>query len=45
MCFLTSGEAATEAVEHFAHFDRLRTEPAFAPDVEPYLQKIDRAAS
>lgn len=29
----------------FAHFDRLRTEPAFAPDVEPYLRKIDRAAS
>ena len=28
----------------FAHFDRLRTEPAFAPDVEPYLQKIERAA-
>ena len=29
----------------FAHFDRLRAEPAFALDVEPYLQKIDRAAS
>jgi len=29
----------------FAHFERLRKEPAFAPDVEPYLQKIDRAAS
>jgi glutathione S-transferase len=29
----------------FAHFDRLRTEPAFAPDVEPYLRKIDRAPS
>jgi hypothetical protein len=29
----------------FAHFDRLRRHPAFAPDVEPYLEKIDRAAS
>jgi glutathione S-transferase len=29
----------------FAHFDRLRVHPAFAPDVEPYLEKIDRAAS
>ena len=29
----------------FAHFDRLRMHPAFAPDVEPYLEKIDRAAS
>ncbi len=28
----------------FAHFDRLRRHPAFAPDVEPYLEKIDRAA-
>jgi glutathione S-transferase len=29
----------------FAHCDRLRRHPAFAPDVEPYLEKIDRAAS
>ena len=28
----------------FAHFDRLRKHPAFAPDVEPYLGKIDRTA-
>ena len=28
----------------FAHFDRLRMHPAFAPDVEPYLEKIDRTA-
>ena len=27
----------------FAHFDRLREHPAFAPDVEPYMEKIDRA--
>jgi glutathione S-transferase len=27
----------------FAHFDRLRRHPAFAPDVEPYLEKIERA--
>jgi hypothetical protein len=31
--------------EPFAHFDRLRAHPAFAPDVEPYLAKIDRKAS
>jgi elongation factor 1-gamma len=31
--------------EAFAHFDRLRRHPAFAPDVEPYLEKIERAAS
>jgi glutathione S-transferase len=31
--------------EAFAHFERLRRHPAFAPDVEPYLEKIDRAAS
>jgi glutathione S-transferase len=24
----------------FAHLDRLRTHPAFAPDVGPYLEKI-----
>jgi hypothetical protein len=29
----------------FAHFDRLRMHPAFAPDVEPYLETIDRTAS
>jgi elongation factor 1-gamma len=29
----------------FAHFDRLRVHPAFAPDVEPYMEKIDRAVS
>ena len=29
----------------FAHFDRLRMHPAFAPDVEPYLEKIERTAS
>jgi hypothetical protein len=29
----------------FAHFNRLRRHPAFAPDVEPYLEKIDQAAS
>jgi elongation factor 1-gamma len=27
----------------FAHFDRLRKHPAFAPDVEPYMEKIERA--
>jgi elongation factor 1-gamma len=27
----------------FAHFDRLRKQPAFPPDVEPYLEKIDRS--
>ncbi len=27
----------------FAHFVRLRTHPAFAPDVEPYLKKIEAA--
>lgn len=37
---LRSDAAYTEA---FAHFDRLRRHPAFAPDVEPYLEKIDRA--
>ena len=36
------GAAYTRA---FEHFDRLRRHPAFAPDVEPYLQKIERAAS
>jgi glutathione S-transferase len=25
----------------FAHFSRLRTHPAFAPDVEPYLKKLE----
>ena len=29
----------------FAHFDRLRVHPAFAPDVGPYLEKIDREAA
>jgi glutathione S-transferase len=29
----------------FAHFDRLGRHPAFAPDVQPYLEKIDRTAS
>jgi glutathione S-transferase len=27
----------------FAHFERLREHPAFAPDVGPYLDKIERA--
>jgi glutathione S-transferase len=27
----------------FTHYDRLRRQPAFAPDVEPYLAKIERA--
>lgn len=29
----------------FVHFDRLRRHPAFVPDVEPYLEKIDRVPS
>jgi glutathione S-transferase len=29
----------------FAHFERLWVHPAFAPDVGPYMEKIDRAAS
>ena len=32
--------AYTQAV---GHFTRLRKHPAFAPDVEPYLEKIERA--
>jgi elongation factor 1-gamma len=28
----------------FAHFARLRTHPAFAPDMEPYLAKLESAA-
>jgi elongation factor 1-gamma len=28
----------------FAHFGRLRKHPAFAPDVEPYMEKIERAS-
>ena len=28
----------------FAHFTRLRIHPAFAPDIEPYLKKIEAAA-
>jgi glutathione S-transferase len=27
----------------FAHFDRLRKHPAFAPDVDPYMEKIEGA--
>jgi glutathione S-transferase len=29
----------------FAHFSRCAAHPAFAPDVEPYLQKLDRSTS
>ena len=29
----------------FAHFDRLRNHPAFIQDVDPYMQKLDRAAA
>jgi elongation factor 1-gamma len=28
----------------FGHFDKLRRHPAFAPDVEPYLRKIETAS-
>jgi hypothetical protein len=28
-----------------AHFVKLSKHPAFAPDVEPYLEKIEKAAS
>src|SRR5271156_6418016 len=31
----------TEFPRAFAHFTRLRRHPAFAPDVEPYLKKIE----
>jgi glutathione S-transferase len=31
---------ATEYPRVFAHLERLRTHPAFAPDVEPYLKKL-----
>ena len=31
----------TEFPHAFAHFARLRTHPAFAPDVEPYLKKFE----
>ena len=33
----------TEFPHTFAHFARLRTHPAFAPDVEPYLAKFEAA--
>lgn len=29
----------------FAHFDRLRKHPAFAPDVDPYMEKIERTTA
>ena len=35
----------TACAPAFAHFDRLRRHFAFAPDVESYLEKIDRAAA
>ena len=31
----------TELPRAFAHFARLRTHPAFAPDVDPYLKKFE----
>jgi glutathione S-transferase len=34
----------TEFPHAFAHFARLRTHPAFAPDVEPYLAKFETAS-
>ncbi len=36
-------EVESEFPRTFAHFARLRTHPAFAPDVEPYLQKFAAA--
>ena len=42
---LDGARGATAYMRAFAHFDRLRMHPAFAPDVEPYLEKIDRTAS
>jgi glutathione S-transferase len=33
----------TEFPRAFAHFARLRTHPAFAPDMQPYLKKIEAA--
>jgi glutathione S-transferase len=33
----------TEFPRAFAHFARLRTHPAFAPDVDPYLKKFEPA--
>ena len=36
-----SGDA--EFPHAFTHFARLRTHPAFAPDMEPYLKKIETA--
>jgi glutathione S-transferase len=35
----------TEFPRAFAHFARLGTHPAFAPDVEPYLKKIEARAT
>src|SRR4030095_11132528 len=39
---LDGARGAPAYMRAFAHFDRLRMHPAFAPDVEPYLEKIDR---
>ena len=37
-------ERSAEFPRAFAHFSRCAAHPAFAPDVEPYLRKLDRSA-
>ena len=41
---ILSADIATRFPRAFAHFARLRAHPAFAPDLEPYLAKLEAAA-
>lgn len=38
---ILSAKAEEEFPRAFAHFSKLRRHPAFAPDVEPYLKKLE----
>ena len=41
---ILSADIATRFPRAFAHFARLRAHPAFAPDLEPYVAKLEAAA-
>jgi glutathione S-transferase len=42
---ILSGKVQEQFPDAMAHFARLSKHPAFAPDMDPYMQKIERATA
>jgi glutathione S-transferase len=42
---ILNGKVVEQFPDSMAHFAKLSKHPAFAPDIDPYMQKIERATA